>query len=661
MRPFKSSGLYRLIYSAGLLAAGGFTLLGQSDQPGRRVFEGNCAMCHGSDANGGEFAPGIITRIANLTDPEIKAIVADGIPGRGMPAFKLAESDANELVTYLRTIRAPRRGDLRAVPMEVSTVDGHKLKGVAVNQSFADMQLRTEDGRIHLLRKQGDLVREVTAQRDWPTYDGAWTGNRFSTLDQVNRTNVKKLVVKWTYSLLDTPTLESTPLVINGMMYITNTNECDALDAGTGREIWRFNRPRTKGIGSKVNRGAAVAGDRVFLVTDNAHLLGLNRFTGEVLWETEMADYHQNYSSTSAPLVVGDLVVPGITGGDGGVRGFLAAYDQKTGKEAWRFQTIPNPGEPGSETWNGKSSAHPGGATWFTGTYDAELNLLFWQVGNPGPDHNGDDREGDNLYTDSVVALDPKTGKLMWHYQFTPHDVWDWDACEPIVLVDTDWEGAPRKLLLQANRNGFFYVIDRMNGKLLLAKPFVNKLTWASGVDGKGRPVRNPDQEPTDRGTRVCPAVLGASNWWSTAFDAKTNLYYVQAIESCSIFTKRDGEWQAGKGFMGGNSRSAPSDPPQRILKAIDIRSGKSRWEYGQVGSGESRGGALVTAGGLVIFGEDSGAIMAADSATGKPLWHFQTSQSLRASPMTYMLDGRQYFALASGASILAFGLPDEN
>lgn len=306
---------------------------------------------------------------------------------------------------------------------------------------------------------------------------------------------------------------------------------------------------------------------------------------------------------------------------------------------------------------NGKNYAHPGGATWFTGSYDPELKVLFWQVGNPGPDHNGDEREGDNLYSDSVIALDGKTGQLKWHYQFTPHDEWDWDAAEPLTLVDAPWQGQQRKLLLQANRNGFFYVLDRTNGKVLLGKPFVKKLTWAREIGPKGRPIRNPDVEPREKGTKVCPAVLGAANWWSTAFDPASGLYYVQAIESCGIYLKRPVDWQAGRGFMGGSSRNAPSDPPQRYLRAIDIQTGKIAWELPQVGSGESRSGTLATAGGLIFFGEDSGSVMAADSSNGKVLWHFQTSQSLRASPMTYMFDNKQYVALASGSNILAFAL----
>jgi alcohol dehydrogenase (cytochrome c) len=631
--------------------------MAQVNGAGKQVFEGNCAACHGADGNGGEFAPGIVTRIVNRPDADIRTTVLEGLPTRGMPPVKLSEKELADLLPYLRSLNPPRRGDMAAVPVTIDLADGKQLRGTSVNRTFEDMQVRSPDGRIHLLRKQGEKYREVTSQVDWPSYDGDLKGNRFSPVKLVDRKNVNRMTPKWIYSINDTVSLETTPIVVEGVMYVTTTNECYALDAGSGREVWRYHRSRTKELGSKVNRGAAISGSRVFMVTDNAHLIALDRSTGELLWETEMADSHHNYAATSAPLIVGDLVVAGTAGGDGGVRGFLCAYDQKTGKETWRVWTIPDKGQPGSETWNGKSNVRPaGGATWFTGSYDHELGTLYWQVGNPGPDHNGDEREGDNLYSDSVIALDAKTGTLKWHYQFTPHDEWDWDAAEPLTLVDAKWEGQDRKLLLQANRNGFFYVIDRTTGKLLLGKPFV-KTTWAKEIDAKGRPVRLADVSPTVAGTRVCPAVLGAANWWSTAFDPASSLYYVQVIESCGVYTKGQTDWQAGRGFMGGSSKNAPGMKPQRFLRAIDIRTGKMAWELPEIGSGESRSGALATAGGLVFFGEDSGSLMAADSANGKILWHFQTSQSIRSSPMTYVFDRKQYVVLASGSNILVFGV----
>jgi alcohol dehydrogenase (cytochrome c) len=635
-------------------------LFAQDTDAGRHEFETRCAGCHGGDGNGGELGPAIVPRLPAHTDQELGALIHSGIPTRGMPAFDLGSQAMANLVAFLRTLR-PRRGEAAPVRGKAETTDGRTLEGLVLNHSLADMQLRTDDNRIHLLRAAGDRYRPVTSQTDWPTYNGQFGGNRYTTLTQIDKSNVSRLAPKWVFSLANTARLEVTPVVVEGVMYVTSANECYALDAGTGRQIWHYQRPRTRGLignaAGGINRGVAVAGDRVFMVTDNAHIIALHRATGALLWETEMADWRLNYNATSAPLAVNGLVVSGTAGGDEGVRGFVAAFDQASGKEVWRFWTTPNPGEPGSETWKGADIAHPGSVAWFTGTFDPELNTLYWPTGNPGNDLSGDEREGDNLYSSSVLALDAKTGKLKWYYQFTPHDVWDWDATEPPVLVDTNWEGQPRKLLLQANRNGFFYVLDRVNGKLLLAKPFVKKLTWAKGIGPDGRPQRNPDQEPTPQGTRICPAMEGAANWFSTSFNPPTGFYYVQTLERCAIYTERPVEWQAGRGYMGGSTRPAPGDTPQKILRAIDIRNGNIAWEVPEVGPGNSWGGVLSTASGLVFFCDDSGMLMAVDASDGKRLWEFQTSQLWRASPMVYVFDGKQHIAVASGPNILSFAL----
>jgi alcohol dehydrogenase (cytochrome c) len=378
------------------------------------------------------------------------------------------------------------------------------------------------------------------------------------------------------------------------------------------------------------------------------------------MWETEMADWRENYNGTSAPLVVGNLVISGTAGGDEGVRGFVAAYDTATGNEAWRFWTVPNPGEPGSETWQGKQTAHRGGASWMTGTYDPQLDLVYWPTGNPGLDYYGDERQGDNLYSDSILALEAKTGKLRWYFQFTPHDIHDWDAQEPPVLVDTTWQGQPRQLLLQANRNGFFYVFDRTNGQLLLAKQFLKNLNWAKGIDAKGRPILNDLKADANGDTYVCPGFQGGTNWFSTSFNPGTGLYYFQALERCNLFTKRNMEWEAGKGFMGGAARPAPGETFTKSLRAIDIQSGATVWDLPQ-GSGPvtASAGVISTASGLVFFGENSGSFMAADAASGKVLWEFPTNQVWKASPMTYVFDNNQYIAIAVGQSIIAFALPD--
>lgn len=630
----------------------------QTPEGGQKQFESHCAACHGGDGNGGELGPGIVQRAANRSDQELAGLIRSGFPAAGMPAFKVSDEEMKGLVAYVRSLKP--RGD-GPVHMTIRTVDGRALAGEVLNSSFADLQLRTADQRVHLLRPERDRYREVTSQTDWPGYHGTPNGNRFTTIDQVNKGNVAKLTPKWIFNLPNTSPSESTPLVVEGLMYVSSGNECYALDAGTGRQVWHYFRPRTKTLngnaGGGFNRGVALAGDRVFMVTDNAHIISLNRFTGSLLWETVMADWKQNYNATSAPLIVGDLVVSGVAGGDEGVRGFVAAFDQSTGKESWRFWTVPKKGEPLSETWGDKGIEHPSAATWFTGSYDPQLGLVYWQGGNPGPDYNGDDRPGDNLYSDSTLALDAKTGKLRWHFQYTPHDVWDWDAAQPEVLIDAPWQGQPRKLLLHANRNGFFYVLDRTSGKMLLAQPFVKKITWAKEIGADGRPVIVPNQLPTTEGNRTCPAVEGATNWFSTSFNPATGLYYVQTLEKCNIFVKSEIAWEAGKAFFGGTVRGVPGDNPQKVLRAIDIQTGKIKWEVPQKGRAESWGGTLATSTGLVMFCEDSGAFMAVDAENGKMLWSFQLNTNWKASPMTYKFDNKQYFAVAAGSEIVAFAL----
>ena len=544
--------------------------------------------------------------------------------------------------------------------MTLRTTAGKTLDGRVLGEGFADVQLLTDDKRVHLLRRAGDRFREVTSGADWPTYNGHPGGNRYTTLTQINKASVTRLAPKWVFTLPGTSHSQVTPVVAGGIMYVGNVNECFALDAGTGRRLWLYKRPRTAAMINDVNRGVGVAGERVFLETDDAHIIALNRFTGELLWDTALDDWRKNYSATSAPLPAGNLIISGVTGGEHGANGFVAAHDQETGKEIWRFSTVPRPGEPGSETWQGKDIEHGGAPTWFTGSYDPALDTVYWPTGNPAKEYNGVDRQGDSLYSDSILALDRKTGALKWYYQFTPHDLWDWDATQTSVLVDADWQGKPRTLMLHASRNGFFYVFDRRDGTLLLARPFVRNLTWASGIGPDGRPVKLPNQEPTPAGTRVCPSQDGATNWFSPSFNPATGLYYVQTFEKCSIYTKSDqGEWESGKSYLGGSQRTARDPRPQRILKAIDIRTGAIRWEVPQPGPADSWGGTLTTASGLVIFGEDGGGLVAADAVDGKPLWIFQTNHTWKASPMSYMFDGTQYIAVAAGSNIIALAIQD--
>lgn len=585
----------------------------------------------------------------------------------------------------------------------VTLKDGRVVKGVARNRSPFDVQLLGTDGKLHLLRREmitsekdgaslmpavaegrEDLVAylktlkqepgvavgavvgpgitfaEIAKPRagEWPSYNGSLNGSRYSGLAQITAANVGQLAPKWMFPIAGAPgALQTTPVVVDGVMYVTSVNEVYALDARTGREIWHFKRPRTKELAgdaaSGINRGVAVLGDRVFLATDHAHLLALHRLTGQVIWEVEMADYRQNYGATGAPLIVNDLVIAGISGGDEGARGFLDAYKASSGEKVWRFWTIPSRGDKEAETWIGKALEHGCGTTWLTGTYDPSTATLFWPTGNPCPDYNGDERKGDNLYTDSVVALDPATGKLRWHYQFTPHDLHDWDATEPPVLVD--FEG--KKLLVQGNRNGFFYMLDRVTGKVLRAEPFVKKITWASGIGADGRPKLLPGNEPTEEGQRTCPSVAGAANWTSTAFHPGTGLYYFFAQESCNIYSKNGEWWKAGESFYGGGTRRSPGDEGGKFLKAIDLRTGKPAWAIANIGGGILGSGLMATGGGLLFYGDGRGAFVAADAKNGKLLWHFNTGQNWKAGPMTYSIDGAQYVAIAAGSTIVSFGL----
>jgi alcohol dehydrogenase (cytochrome c) len=659
--------------------------------------KGNCANCHMIRGVGGVLGPDLSHLARNRTPAQIERALRD--PGGPPDPADEKSDDERRRVPKQRAVRVKLR-------------DGRVMRGVAKNESPFDLQLLGTDQQLHLLvsrdiaevvpekslmpktqatreemqdlvaylsRLDSDPVAPIAEHSDasgvpfasvarpphgsWPTYNGNVSGNRFSALDQINTTNVERLAPRWMFAMERAPrSLQTTPVVVEGVMYVTSVNEAHALDARNGREIWRFNRPRSAGLAgdaaSGINRGVAVLGNRVFMVTDNAHLLALDRRTGQLVWDATMADSRQNYGSTGAPLVVNDLVIAGVSGGDEGVRGFLDAYKASTGDRVWRFWTIPAPGEPGSETWQGRAIEHGCATTWLTGTYDPETGLLYWPTGNPCPDYNGDERNGDNLYSSSVLALEPATGKLKWFYQFTPHDLHDWDAVQTPVLVDAPFHGETRKLLMQANRNGFFYVLDRVTGKVLLAQPFVKKLTWASGIGPDGRPQLLPGNEPTEEGAMVCPSVAGAANWPSPAYNPATGSFYMFAEESCDIYSKNGQWWKAGESFYGGATRLAPGARGGKFLKAIDIQTGKTKWEIPNIGGGILGSGVMSTAGGLIFYGDGDGAFNAASAQDGKPLWRFNTGQAFRNGPMTYMVDGKQYVAAATGLSIVVFALP---
>jgi len=554
---------------------------------------------------------------------------------------------------------AGRKANFSAKPALFKLADGRPLQGTLLSQGEFAADLLTADGRIHLLSREGDVYHEksIEPKSDWLNYNGTLSGNRYSTLEQIHTGNVRKLALAWLSPLTNSPRIESTPVVVDGVMYVTGWNEVFALDATTGQQLWMYRQPHTEGIRSEAgrgtNRGVAVAGGRLFVVTDNAHLLALDRTNGSKLWDAQMGAIADGYSATGAPLVVDDLVISGVAGGEEGARGFIDAYKIATGERVWRFYSVPKRGENGSETWIGNALEHGCGATWLTGSYDPALGLVYWQTGNPCPDFNGDERKGDNLYTASVVALSAKTGELQWHFQFTPHDVHDWDATEPLLLVDQPWEGQPRKLLLHGDRNGFFFVLDRTNGGLLLAEPFV-KVNWATGYGKDGRPILTPNFESTREGTLTCPASSGGTNWPASSFSPLTRLFYVRASEGCAIYKKQNDPLVEDRWFGG----TAPNEPDiEHFIRALNIQTGKKVWEYPLFGTG--RGGVLATAGGLVLFGSSQGSLVALDAATGTLLWHLDLGQIWQASPMTYMVGGKQYFAISGPAGIFAFSLPE--
>jgi alcohol dehydrogenase (cytochrome c) len=648
-----------------LIVAAGILFSQTPAAEGRRIFETRCSVCHGADGNGGEMGPAIARRIQSLPDAQLKTTILEGLPQRGMPASNLSAEEFPKLLAFLRSLRPMRGGGgFQSYAATVKLANGATLSGTIVAEAFDEAALRTSDRRLHLLRKlPGGAFREAAYGADWPTYNGDIGGNRFTGAKEIDKSNVRRVAPRWMFTVPNANGLQMTPLVVDGIMYITASNECYALDAGTGHPIWHYQRPRTRGItgggAGGANRGASYANGRVFMNTDNAHLIALDRSNGELLWDSQVADSRLNYSASSAPLAVGDLVLTGTAGGEEGARGVLVAFDQAIGKEVWRFWTVPAPGEPGSETWQGKGIAHGSATAWFTGVYDASTGTVFWQTGNPGEDYNGDDRPGDNLYSDSILALDAKTGTLKWHYQTTPHDLWDWDTTETPLVIDAGWQGSPRKLLVQGNRNGFFYVWDRTDGKLLLARQFLRDLTWAKGIGSDGRPILVPGQEPSAAGTHVCPSQDGATNWYSPSYNPALRLFFMQTNEKCSVYTKRGDEFTLGRAFLGGAQRVDANPKPQRLLRAIDLETGAVKWETPEAGNASSWGGTLATATGLVFYGEDSGAFVAADAQTGATLWTLHLNANWHASPMVYEFDGHELIGIVSGATVMALGLAD--
>jgi alcohol dehydrogenase (cytochrome c) len=512
------------------------------------------------------------------------------------------------------------------------------------------------------LPAQVSYERLVNARREpqnWLTYWGDYTAIRHRDLSQVHTGNVKDLRMDWMFQTGVPGAFQTVPLVVNGIMYFTAAGgQAFALDARTGRQLWHYKHafPPGRRAGS-VNRGFAILGDRLFMVTPDCNVVALETLTGRLAWQTEIVPYKKGtYYATVAPLAVKDKIIVGISGGEEGTRGFIDAYNAATGERAWRFWTVPAKGEPGGETWLGDSWMRGGGPAWLTGSFDPALNTLYWGIGNPGPDLYGGDRLGDNLYTDSLVALDPDSGKLKWHFQFTPHDTHDWDACQTLMLLDLNWQGRPRKLVVQANRNAFFYVLDRETGEFLMGKPFARQ-TWAKGLDAKGRPIVLPNTEPSPEGTRLCPGLAGATNWMAPSYNPQTGLFYLPVREQCDIYYSSPPKYIEGKPYWGSVFRGVTDEKEWGLLKALDPLTGETRWDFRYHRAPWA--GTLSTAGGLVFAGDEDGYLMAFDARSGKDLWKFYTGNRLVSSPITYEVNGRQYITMPSGAALLTFALPE--
>ena len=521
------------------------------------------------------------------------------------------------------------------------------------------------------------ILNAADEPENWLTYHGSYSSLRFSTLSQITTENVTDLESKWVLQNQVFGAWQSNPIVVDGIMYITERpNDVMAVDAVTGRVFWMYRHTNDEAAAvccGANNRGVAVLDDKVFMGTLDARLIALDRTNGQPLWDIEVADVNQAYSITMAPLVVKDKVLVGVGGGEFGIRGFIAAYDADTGEEAWRFYTIPGPGEPGHETWEGDDWEHGGAPIWLTGSYDAELNLTYWGVGNPGPDWTPGQRPGDNLYSDAVIALNPDTGELDWYFQFTPNDGYDYDAVQVPLLVDMEWEGEARKLMLWANRNGYFYVLDRTDGEFLSGTPFV-KVNWSSGLDENGRPI----QTPQPAGAPTWPGNQGGTNWYPPSYSPRTELFYFAAWEDyASIYEPEESVYREGRMFLGGGFRVlSPTEGAPTIgigrstpinnwtdavghgsVIAMDPRTGEAKWKYDQFDVSDS--GMLTTETDLLFTGGREGYFHALDARTGALLWKASLGAQIVMAPITFMVDGKQYVSVISGHTLVTFGLRD--
>jgi len=662
---------------------------------GEQLFYGKaaCGSCHSVNAKGG------------LVGPDLSA------------AGRTAAATLRAKILNPNTDMNPNeRGRRAPSSVVVKTADGSELRGVLRIEDTFSLQLMDVSGKLHLLDKAHiqderyefksmmpddfakrlstpeiqnivaylktlngrdlaktvrvdvpggltfDRLRNSAAEpQNWLTYWGDYQGRHYSSLNQIDTANVGRLQAQWSAQLPGQSILEATPLVVDGIMYTSGSpGTVVALDARTGLQIWRYQRQQKKVNPYEINpfnRGVAVLGNRVFFGTLDAALVALDARTGLPLWEVQVDDTMKGFSFTSAPLAVKDKIIVGITGGEFGLPGYVDAYEPATGKRIWRFNTVPQPGEFGHDTWAGDSWKRGGAPGWLTGTYDPDLDVLYWPIGNPGPDSDYTVRKGDNLFSCSVVALDPATGKRKWHYQFTPGDSHDWDATEDVLLVDRMYRGQNRKLLLQADRNGMFYVLDRNDGKFLSGTAFAHQ-TWNAGFDENGRPKIIPGTDATPEGTVVYPSGGGANNWRSPSYDPASGWMYLVYTDAGQKYVRQAEEYEIGKQYWGGRGSRVAGEMESSGVMALDVETGEAKWRY-KIAQASLGGGVMATGGGVVFASAADGNLIALDSHSGKLLWRFQTGGRIAASPMSYSVDGKQYVAVSAGNVLYSFALPD--
>ena len=633
---------------------------------GKAVYERNCLSCHGANLDDGEFGPplkGVEFRLRWGAKP------IDGLLGEMMrmpPAApgSLGEGNYVPLLAFLARENGVLPGT-RALSGEPAALRAMALPGAIGGPSgglTTGVPIPPPPPRpnpLDRLTPVTDLMLSAPADGEWLTWRRSFDAQGFSPLTQVTRDNVSDLRLTWSWALPNGPN-EVTPLVHDGVMFVhAYGDKVQALDAATGDLLWQYSHRLGPGRAPSVKRAISIYGTRLYVPTSDAHIVALDAKTGRVRWDVAAGEADKGYSFTGAPLAVKDKIIIGVAGGEFGIRGFIDAYDAETGKRAWRFHTIPGEGERGNDTWAGDSWKRGGAPTWVTGSYDPDLNLVYWGTGNPGPQMYGANRAGDNLYSDSLVALDPDTGTLKWHFQFTPHDVHDWDSTHTPVLFDDTIAGQPRKLVAVANRNGFFYVLDRVTGAYLVGRPYT-QVTWAKELDANGRPIVLPGTDPTPDGNRVCPSGTGGTNWHQPSYNPKTRLVYFFSKEQCDTFmadAKLEPQHRPGRPYIGSAFFAPPGEHDEAAVRAVDPKTGTIRWEFREFSGAWA--GVFSTAGGLVFSGDGQGNFIALDAESGKDLWHMPLGADVHSAAISYGIGVRQFITIPAGGAIFTFALPE--